>query len=46
MELVATLGGQPLYAAFGFAALDPFEVPLAGALAMPVVRMRKQIAAP
>jgi len=44
MELVATLGGQPLYSAFGFAALEHFEIPLAGPLSMPVVRMRKRIA--
>ena len=46
MELVATLAGQPLYAAFGFAAVEHFEIPLAGTLAMPVVRMSKHIAAP
>jgi len=43
MELVATLAGEPLYAAFGFAAVEHFEIPLAGALTMPVVRMRKRI---
>jgi GNAT superfamily N-acetyltransferase len=45
MELVATLGGQPLYAASGFAAIEHFEIPLSGTLTMPVVRMRKHIAA-
>jgi GNAT superfamily N-acetyltransferase len=45
MELVATLGGQPLYAAFGFAVIEHFEIPLSGTLAMPVVRMRKHVAA-
>jgi len=44
MELVATLAGQPLYAAFGFAAIEHFEIPLGDALSMPVVRMRKHIA--
>jgi GNAT superfamily N-acetyltransferase len=43
MELVATLSGQPLYAAFGFAAVEHFEIPLAGPLTMSVVRMRKHI---
>lgn len=45
MELVATLGGEPLYAASGFAAVERFEIPLEGDLTMPVVRMRKAIAA-
>jgi GNAT superfamily N-acetyltransferase len=45
MELVATLAGQPLYAASGFAAIEHFEIPLGGALSMPVVRMSKRIAA-
>ncbi|HWZ69864.1 MAG TPA: GNAT family N-acetyltransferase [Casimicrobiaceae bacterium] len=46
MELVATLAGQPLYAASGFAAVEHFEIPLVGTLTMPVVRMSKNIAAP
>ena len=46
MELVATLAGEPLYAASGFAAVERFEIPLIGTLAMPVVRMRKNIVAP
>ena len=46
MELVATLAGQPLYAAFGFAAVEHFEIPLRSTLTMPVVRMSKHIAAP
>jgi GNAT superfamily N-acetyltransferase len=45
MELVATLAGQPLYAAFGFAAVEHFEIPLRSTLTMPVVRMSKHIAA-
>ena len=45
MELVATLAGQPLYAASGFAAIEHFEIPLGGALSMPVVRMSKRIVA-
>lgn len=46
MELVATLAGQPLYAAFGFAAVEHLEIPLGGTLTMPVVRMSKHIAVP
>ena len=45
MELVATLAGQPLYAAFGFAAVEHFEIPLGRTLTMPVVRMSKHIVA-
>jgi GNAT superfamily N-acetyltransferase len=45
MELVATLAGQPLYAAFGFAAVEHFEIPLRPTLTMPVVRMSKHIVA-
>jgi GNAT superfamily N-acetyltransferase len=40
-ELVATLSGEPLYAAFGYAVLERYEVPLAGGLSLPVVRMTK-----
>ena len=43
MELVATLAGEPLYAASGFVAVEHFGIPLVGTLAMPVVRMRKNI---
>ena len=43
MELVATLAGEPLYAASGFAAVERFEVPLGDALNMAVVRMCKRI---
>jgi GNAT superfamily N-acetyltransferase len=43
MELVATLAGEPLYAASGFAAVEHFEIPLVGTPAMAVVRMRKNI---
>ena len=46
MELVATLAGQPLYAASGFATAEHFEIPLGRKLTMPVVRMRKNIATP
>lgn len=46
MELVATLAGQHLYAASGFATTEHFEIPLGRTLTMPVVRMRKNIATP
>lgn len=42
-ELVATLAGEPLYAAFGYRADERFEIPLAGGLALPAVRMSKTL---
>lgn len=41
-ELVATLAGEPLYAAFGYVMAERYEAPLSGGLALPVVRMIKQ----
>jgi predicted N-acetyltransferase YhbS len=41
-ELVATLAGEPLYAAFGYAVVERYEVPMAGGLTLPVVRMAKR----
>jgi GNAT superfamily N-acetyltransferase len=43
VELVATLAGEPLYAAGGYEVVERCEVPLAGGLCLPVVRMRKQL---
>lgn len=40
VDIVATLPGEPLYAAFGYAVVDRYEIPM-GELALPVVRMRK-----
>ncbi len=39
--LVATLAGEPLYASFGYSVAERYEVPLAGGLTLPVVRMVK-----
>lgn len=39
--LVATLAGEPLYASFGYTVAERYEVPLAGGLTLPVVRMVK-----
>jgi GNAT superfamily N-acetyltransferase len=39
LELVATLPGEPLYRALGFAACERYEVPLPDGLGLPVVRM-------
>ena len=42
-ELVATLAGEPLYAAFSYEAVERYEVPMSGGLKLPVVRMRKRL---
>jgi GNAT superfamily N-acetyltransferase len=41
-ELMATLSGEPLYAKFGYAVIERYEVPMDGDLGLPVVRMAKQ----
>jgi GNAT superfamily N-acetyltransferase len=43
IELVATLAGEPLYAALGYAVVERYEIPLSGGLSLPVVRMSKQL---
>ena len=43
--LVATLAGEPLYAAFGYAVAERYEVPLADGIMLPVVRMVKSFPA-
>jgi GNAT superfamily N-acetyltransferase len=40
-ELVATLAGEPLYAAFGYSVIERYEVPMSGGLKLPVVSMAK-----
>jgi hypothetical protein len=42
-ELVATLAGEPLYAAYGYAAYERYEIPLEGDLTLSAVRMRKRM---
>ena len=43
MELVATLAGEPLYAAFAFQVVERYDVALANGLSLPVVRMAKAL---
>ena len=43
VELVATLAGEPLYAAFAYTAVERYEIPLHGGLTLPVVRMVKAL---
>jgi GNAT superfamily N-acetyltransferase len=44
LELVATLAGEPLYAAFAFQVVERYDVALANGLSLPVVRMAKALA--
>lgn len=41
VEIVATLPGEPLYATFGYIAVERFAIPLPNGENLPVVRMRK-----
>jgi GNAT superfamily N-acetyltransferase len=45
-DLVATLAGEPLYAAFGYSVIERYEIPLTNGLSLPVVRMSKSFATP
>jgi hypothetical protein len=45
MELVATLAGEPLYAAFAFCAVERYDVALANGLSLPLVRIAKPLPA-
>jgi GNAT superfamily N-acetyltransferase len=41
IEIVATLPGEPLYVACGYAVIQRFEIPLANGALLPVVRMKR-----
>ncbi|HTD66922.1 MAG TPA: GNAT family N-acetyltransferase [Candidatus Limnocylindria bacterium] len=41
-ELVATLAGEALYAAFGYEVGERYDAPMPGGLSLAVVRMKKQ----
>lgn len=43
IELVATLAGEPLYAAHGYTVLERYDAPMPGGLTLPVVRMTRRI---
>jgi len=43
-DLVATLAGEPLYAAHGYSLTERYEIPMANGLSLPVVRMSKCLA--
>ncbi len=42
-QLVATLAGEPLYAACGYRAVEKFDWPMDDGLSLPVVRMTKNL---
>jgi GNAT superfamily N-acetyltransferase len=41
--IVATLAGEPLYASFGYAVVERYEMAMANGLSLPVVRMTKRV---
>lgn len=41
IELVATLAGEPLYSACGYAVVERYDAPMPGGLSIAVVRMKK-----
>jgi GNAT superfamily N-acetyltransferase len=41
VDIVATLTGEPLYAAFGYTVIERYEIPIPGGLTLPAVRMTK-----
>lgn len=43
VDIVATLAGEPLYAAFGYAVVERYAIRMAGGLGLPVVRMTKDM---
>ena len=43
VDIVATLAGEPLYASFGCAVVERYEIAMAGGLGLPVVRMSKSL---
>jgi len=43
VDIVATLAGEPLYASFGYAVVERYEIPLADGLTLPVVRMTRSL---
>lgn len=46
LELVATVAGEPLYAAYGFQVIERIEVPTSRGLLIPCARMAKRVSLP
>jgi len=45
-EIIATLAGEPLYAAFGYTVIERPQIPLPAGLSLAVVRMSKRLPGP
>jgi GNAT superfamily N-acetyltransferase len=43
LELVATVAGEPLYAACGFTVTERLDVPTSSGVVVPCARMRKEL---
>lgn len=43
VDIVATLAGEPLYARFGYAVIERYDIQLTNGLPLRVVRMRKEL---
>jgi len=43
VDIVATLSGEPLYAAFSYTVVERYQIPMAHGLSLPVVRMSKRM---
>jgi GNAT superfamily N-acetyltransferase len=43
VELGATMGGKPLYESYGFLPVELMQVPTPGGVAVPILRMRKEL---
>jgi nucleoside-diphosphate-sugar epimerase len=44
LELAATLSGEPLYRAYGFETIEPFDAVTSKGVAVPLIRMGKAVA--
>ena len=43
VDIVATLAGEPLYATFGYAVVERYEIPMRDSLSLPVVLMTRSL---
>ncbi len=43
VDIVATLAGEPLYASFGYAVVEHYDIAMVNGLSLPVVRMTKSM---
>ena len=46
VDIVATLAGEPLYASFGYAVVERYEIAMTGGLRLPVIRMTRNMEQP